>query len=99
MELMRTQSSETGVMRYRKMWHTDIPSIQGPWTPWEIKSPQQNLIVYPDEASSKAIQTELTATEKLIEIFKQQQLSKKDEVASSSAADGATVTTQSSTTS
>uniref|UniRef100_A0A336MK23 Large ribosomal subunit protein mL43 n=1 Tax=Culicoides sonorensis TaxID=179676 RepID=A0A336MK23_CULSO len=74
LELMKTQNGETGAMRYRKMWHTDIPSIQGPWTPWTHKAPEMNLVTYPDEASSKALQLEPTATEKLIEIFKQQKI-------------------------
>lgn len=56
------------------MWHTEIPSIQGPWTPWTHKSPEQNLIIYPDEASSAAIKLEPSATEKLIEMFKNQKL-------------------------
>lgn len=72
---MKTQNSEPGAIRYRKMWHTDVPSIQGPWTPWTHKAPEQNLTKYPDIEASKAIQLEPTATEKLIEIFKNQQIS------------------------
>lgn len=75
LELMKTQNGEAGAIRYRKMWHTDIPSIQGPWSPWTHKSPELNLVTFPDEASSKALQLEQTATEKLIEMFKQQKIS------------------------
>lgn len=71
---MKTQNGEAGAMRYRKMWHTDIPSIQGPWTPYTHKSPELNLVTYPNENLSKALQLEPTATEKLIEMFKQQKL-------------------------
>lgn len=72
---MKTQNSEPGAIRYRKMWHTDVPSIQGPWTPWTHKAPEKNLTEYPDNEASRAIQLEPTATEKLIEIFKNQQIS------------------------
>lgn len=82
-ELLRTQNGEAGAVRYRKMWHTDVPSIQGPWTPWSHKAPQQNLVVYPDAESSRAIQLEPTATEKLIELFKQQKLQSKGETSAS----------------
>lgn len=77
-DLLRTQNGPAGAIRYRKLWHTDIPSIQGAWNPWAIKSPQQNLVVYPDAESSRAIKLEPTATDKLIEIFKQQKLAEKN---------------------
>lgn len=72
--LLRTQNGEAGAIRYRKMWHTEIPSIQGAWNPWTHRSPAQNLVVYPDIESATAIKLEPTATEKLIEIFKQQKI-------------------------
>jgi len=74
LELLRTQHGEAGATRFRKMWHTDIPSIQGPWTPWTHRSPAENLVMYPDIESSTAVKLEPTATEKLIELFKQQKL-------------------------
>lgn len=74
LELIRTQHEEAGAIRYRKMWHTDVPSIQGAWTPWTQRGPQQNLVVYPDEESARAVKLEPTATEKLIEIFNRQKL-------------------------
>lgn len=74
LELLRTQKGETGALRFRKMWHTDVPSIQGPWTPWTHRVAADNLVVYPDIESSAAVKLEPTATEKLIEMFKDQKL-------------------------
>lgn len=56
------------------MWHTDVPSIQGPWTPFLLRSPEAQDQKYPSEESSKPLDIPQTATEKLIELFRQQQL-------------------------
>lgn len=64
-------------MRLRKLWHTDIPSIQGPWTPYTFREPKMNLMKFPNEELSKAPVYEKTATEKLMEIFKKEQSMKK----------------------
>jgi hypothetical protein len=32
----------------RKMWHTDYPSIQGPWSPFVNRDPQLNLAEFPN---------------------------------------------------
>lgn len=71
---MRTQSGPSGALRLRKMWHTDVPSIQGPWTPFTLKSPETNLVVFPSEEHSKPLFVEQSATEKLIELFQKQKL-------------------------
>jgi large subunit ribosomal protein L43 len=56
------------------MWHTDVPSIQGAWTPFTPKNPLHNLVVYPSEELSKPLAEEKSATERLIELFEQQKL-------------------------
>lgn len=72
--VLLTQNGNSSALRLRKLWHTDCPSIQGPWTPFTHKNPNLNLIVYPDENLSKPMDVEETATEKLIELFKKQKL-------------------------
>lgn len=74
LELLRTQSGDKTNLRYRKMWHTENPSIQGPWTPFTHKDPVNNLATFPNEKLSQAVKLEPTATEKLIELFQQQQI-------------------------
>nr|CAD7402119.1 unnamed protein product [Timema cristinae] len=44
--LLRTQSGNPTI-RYRKLWHTDSPSIQGPWTPFTNRRPELNLAQFP----------------------------------------------------
>lgn len=78
---MRGQNGNSSATRLRKMWHTDKPSIQGPWTPFTHKSPELNLVVFPDEKLSKPLDVETTATEKLLELFKRQKLSEQNLVA------------------
>lgn len=60
-------------MRLRKMWHTDLPSIQGPWTPFMLRSPDNNLKSYPNSEQSRPLDIQPSATEKLIELFREQQ--------------------------
>jgi large subunit ribosomal protein L43 len=45
--LLRTQSGNQ-IIRLRKMWHTDCPSIQGPWSPFVNKDPEFNLADFPN---------------------------------------------------
>lgn len=78
MDLLRGQNGNSSATRLRKMWHTDKPSIQGPWTPFTHKSPELNLVVFPDENLSKPLDIETTATEKLLELYKQQKLSEQN---------------------
>lgn len=78
LELKRTQSGDSSAIRYRKHWHTDIPSIQGPWSPFTHRNPLFNLAKYPDTSLGEQLNKEQTATEKLIELFKAQQIQAKD---------------------
>lgn len=47
-ELMKTQANDGSQCRLRRMWHTENPSIQGPWTPYTFQDPSVNLIKFPD---------------------------------------------------
>lgn len=76
-ELLRTQSGEKTNVRYRKLWHTDNPSIQGPWTPFTFREPSINLTKFPNTELSSSIKLEPTATETLIELFEKQKLESK----------------------
>nr|CAD7568899.1 unnamed protein product [Timema californicum] len=70
--LLRTQSGNPTI-RYRKLWHTDSPSIQGPWTPFTNRRPELNLAQFPREEFSQPLNMPPSATEQLKEIFRQQQ--------------------------
>lgn len=48
MELLRTQFHDGPSLRLRKLWHTEFPSIQGPWTPFTFKNPNLNLAQFPN---------------------------------------------------
>lgn len=74
MELIRTQSGNTTGLRYRKLQHTDFPSIQGPWTPYTFRDPKLNLAEFPSTDLSKPAVIEKSATEDLLDIFKKQKL-------------------------
>uniref|UniRef100_U5ESD9 Large ribosomal subunit protein mL43 n=1 Tax=Corethrella appendiculata TaxID=1370023 RepID=U5ESD9_9DIPT len=74
-ELLRTQNKNSSDMRLRKMWHTDVPSIQGNWTPFTHRNPTANVTNYPSKELSGFVRQEQTATEKLLEIFEKQKLS------------------------
>lgn len=73
-ELLKTQNGSSSSLRLRKMWHTDVPSIQGPWTPFLLRSPDAHSQAYPSTEASQPFDVPQTATEKLIELFKQQKL-------------------------
>lgn len=68
--LLKTQQSNTTGIRYRKLWHTDVPSIQGPWTPYTFRDTQLNLAKFPNKELSEPLGLEKTTTEKLEEMFK-----------------------------
>ncbi|XP_067633936.1 large ribosomal subunit protein mL43 isoform X2 [Eurosta solidaginis] len=74
LELLKTQNGSSSALRLRKMWHTDVPSIQGPWTPFTLRTPETNLEMFPNASASRPLDIEQTATEKLIELFKKQRL-------------------------
>ena len=60
------------------MWHTDLPTIQGAWTPFTGKNPAYNLVQFPKDDLSEVLQKERTATEELIKLYQADQISKKD---------------------
>ncbi|KAJ9579560.1 hypothetical protein L9F63_004745 [Diploptera punctata] len=70
--LLRTQSGNQ-LIRYRKLWHTDNPSIQGPWSPFVNRRPELNLAEFPNEELSRPFYMPKTATDRLREIFEEQQ--------------------------
>ncbi|XP_058804840.1 large ribosomal subunit protein mL43 [Phymastichus coffea] len=74
MELVRTQSSNGSTLRLRKMWHTEFPSIQGTWTPFTFRDPKLNTIEFPNDEIGACPKFEPTASEKIIQLFKEQQL-------------------------
>uniref|UniRef100_A0A0A9XV19 Large ribosomal subunit protein mL43 n=1 Tax=Lygus hesperus TaxID=30085 RepID=A0A0A9XV19_LYGHE len=69
-----TTQSGKKVMRYRKLWHTESPSIQGVWSPHTLRDPELNIAKFPLENHAGPIIHQPTATELLIEMFKKQQL-------------------------
>ncbi|XP_043247976.1 39S ribosomal protein L43, mitochondrial [Colletes gigas] len=73
MELIRTQYHNGSSLRLLKLWHTDFPSIQGPWTPFTFKEPSMNLAKFPNKELGEPVKIIPTATEELIRIFKKQQ--------------------------
>lgn len=70
--LLRTQNGNSSATRLRKMFHTDVPSIQGPWTPYTHANPALNTTNFPDDGLSKPVDIEQSATEKLLEIYEKQ---------------------------
>uniref|UniRef100_A0A6M2DMX8 Large ribosomal subunit protein mL43 n=1 Tax=Xenopsylla cheopis TaxID=163159 RepID=A0A6M2DMX8_XENCH len=77
--MLKSQNGNSQALRYRKRWHTDFPSIQGPWTPFTLRNPELNQISFPDKSLSTPLELEPTATEQLLELFKKQQISDKSE--------------------
>lgn len=78
LELLRTQSGNSKNFRLRKLWHTDSPSLQGPWTPFTFRNPALNLSQFPNKQLSQTPFLPSSATEQLIELFKQQRIETKD---------------------
>lgn len=52
LEHLRCRSGED-ILRLRKTWHTDTPSIQGIWTPFTNLDPQLAVTSLPDEKLSR----------------------------------------------
>lgn len=77
LNLLRSQNGNSSAIRWRKLWHTDMPSIQGPWTPFTHKHPENNLAKFPSESSSVPIDKPVTASEQLLKMFKEQSLEDK----------------------
>ncbi|XP_001605426.1 39S ribosomal protein L43, mitochondrial [Nasonia vitripennis] len=77
MELVRTQSYNGSSLRLRKFWHTEFPSIQGPWTPFTNRDPKLNITEFPNKEIGACTKYGPSATEEIIRLFKEQQLQEK----------------------
>lgn len=66
-----TQNGDTTSIRYRKHWQTEVPSVQGPWTPFTHRNPELNLADFPNIVLGEPLNKEQTATEKLLELASQ----------------------------
>ncbi|XP_052100603.1 39S ribosomal protein L43, mitochondrial-like [Mytilus californianus] len=71
---IETYRSRSGVpiMRMRKQWHTDVPSVQGVWHPFMFKDPQINRKTFPNEELSRFLPSEPSATEQVLKMFEEQ---------------------------
>ena len=65
-DLMRTRSGQE-VVRLRKTWHTDSPSIQGIWTPMTNRQTDWNVRDLPEQQLSDFKFPEKSATDILLE--------------------------------
>lgn len=45
--LMKTRSGMP-LVRYRVNWHTELPSVQGVWTPFTNREPWLNIAEFPN---------------------------------------------------
>ncbi|KAJ8682471.1 hypothetical protein QAD02_018263 [Eretmocerus hayati] len=79
MELVRTQSHNGSKVKLTQFWHTDFPSIQGPWTPFTFRDPKLNLAEFPNNKLGESLKTEPTATEEIVRLFKEQKLKEETE--------------------
>ncbi|XP_076295990.1 mitochondrial ribosomal protein L43 [Lasioglossum baleicum] len=73
MNLLKTQYHDGTSIRLLKLWRTDFPSIQGPWTPFTFKEPSINAAEFPNNELGKYKMLRPSATEELIRLFKEQQ--------------------------
>lgn len=74
LELLRTQQTNHTGTRVRKLWYTDHPSIQGPWTPFTFRDPKLNLVKYPDLKLSQPDKFDKDTYEEFIELFEKQKI-------------------------
>lgn len=51
LDLLKTQSGNE-IIRLRKLWHTENPSIQGVWTPFTNRAPELNTYNFPQVFSN-----------------------------------------------
>jgi hypothetical protein len=56
------------IMRLRKEWHTDTPSIQGVWHPFLFKDTKLNITDIKDKSLSQYISPYKSASDKLKEL-------------------------------
>lgn len=73
LDLLKTQSGIPEA-RLKKYWCTKTPSIQGPWSPFLHKNPEFNISKFPQEKFSLPKNLQPSATDILIEMFKNQKL-------------------------
>ena len=73
LEHMRTRSG-VNIVRLRKRWHTDCPSIQGVWMPYTWMPPEVNHVSFPNKELSSYESQEKSATEILKEMLSRQQV-------------------------
>lgn len=78
LNMLKFQSGNPDV-RLRKKWHTDNPSIQGPWNPFLFRNPELNITSFPSEKFSLPKNIAPSATEILFEMYKKQKLEEGDE--------------------
>lgn len=71
LHLKTLQNGDTTSMRYRKHWQTEMPSIQGAWTPWTQRNPELNLAQFPNIVWGEMLNKPQTATERLLEIVQE----------------------------
>lgn len=69
LEYMLTKSGNP-IVRFRKPYHTDSPSIQGVWNPFTHKPTYLNVSKFPCPERSEYKTAELSATEQLLHIAK-----------------------------
>lgn len=72
LNLLTLQAGDNEEFRYRKHWHTDVPSIQGPWTPFLHQKPELNGASFPSTELGEMLDKPKTATEQLIELARAQ---------------------------
>ncbi|XP_060572648.1 large ribosomal subunit protein mL43-like [Ruditapes philippinarum] len=61
------------IMRLRKEWHTDTPSIQGVWHPFLFKDTKLNITDIKDKSLSQYISPYKSASDRLKELQESQQ--------------------------
>lgn len=77
--LMVTQNCNSSETRLRKLQHTEVPSIQGPWSPYTYQNPELNVTEFPDPKLSQPIDLTRTATEILLEMYEKQKQEKEQQ--------------------
>lgn len=70
--LLRTQNGNSSATRLRRLNHTELPSIQGAWTPYTHANPALNTTTFPAEELSRPVDIEKSATDILLEYFEKQ---------------------------
>ncbi|XP_050071224.1 39S ribosomal protein L43, mitochondrial [Anopheles maculipalpis] len=68
-QVLKQSNGRSEEMRLRKHWHTDVPSVQGAWTPFTHRHPSTNVTEFPSKQLSKLNENEPSATEKLLELY------------------------------